>query len=46
MPVEVSTYYAASLSLLILRSGQFSLPDEAAVSSLAFRSLSASHWPL
>lgn len=46
MPVEVSTYHAASLFLLILHSCQFNLSDEAAVSSLAFQSLSASHWPL
>ena len=45
MPREMSTNYAASLSLLILHSCQLNLSDKAAVSSLAFQSLSASHWP-
>lgn len=45
MPREMSANYAASLSLLILHSCQLNLSDKAAVSSSAFQSLSASHWP-
>lgn len=41
----MSANHAASLSLLLLHSCQLNLSDKAAVSSLAFQSLSASRWP-
>lgn len=41
----MSANHAASLSLLLLHSCQLNLSDKAAVSSLAFQSLSAPRWP-